>query len=234
MRGKKKRGRRTRGKRIPSRTILIVCEGESESIYLNALKKELELRTTSIKIEANAGNHSATVKRAIKLRDKRAKDATVSDTLTPYDEIWCVFDVENPQNHQDDLTKAIQLAGNQFQLAISNPCFEVWYLLHFSKGHYFRDGQHAKQALKKQIPNYNETTNLFPKLYPKTPVAMRNAVLRLRQRDTQFPNPSTYIHKLLCQAFFGNQPQNVVNNERCFFKIRDVPRCAYCKQQAIK
>jgi hypothetical protein len=47
------------------------------------------------------------------------------------DECWCVFDVEWPQNHPH-LREAVQLAkDNGIRLAVSNPCFELWLILHF-------------------------------------------------------------------------------------------------------
>ena len=239
MRQKNKRRRRRAGNRSPSRTILVVCEGKTEPIYLNALKRELGLRTVSITIEKEAGNHSGTVITAKRLRDKRAKDAVKSDVLTEYDEVWCVFDVENPQHHLGDLKRAIVSAEKEkFKLALSNPSFEVWYLFHFTRGKYLKDGQSAKQTLKQHLPNYSETANLFTKLYPRTPTAMHNAVARLANDDLDQPlNPSTHIHKLLCQAFFGNQivvGKSFNQTARCFFKIEDVPRCAYCHEQALR
>ena len=45
-----------------------------------------------------------------------------------HDEVWCIFDVdEHPR-----LNEAIELARrNEINLAISNPCIELWFLLHF-------------------------------------------------------------------------------------------------------
>src|SRR3546814_20749999 len=55
------------------------------------------------------------------------------------DEVWCVFDREAAAASKDFL-RACALAktakprkGQQFELAISNPCFEVWELLHLER-----------------------------------------------------------------------------------------------------
>ena len=46
------------------------------------------------------------------------------------DECWCVFDVEWPKNHPH-LFEAKRLAyAKGVSLAISNPCFELWLILH--------------------------------------------------------------------------------------------------------
>lgn len=46
----------------------------------------------------------------------------------PHDEIWCVFDVDaHPK-----MAEAIELATmHNINLAVSNPCFELWLVLHY-------------------------------------------------------------------------------------------------------
>ena len=64
----------------------------------------------------------AAAKRVIDLRAaKRGQGA-------PYDEYWCVFDVdEHPY-----LNRALELARTSgISIALSNPCLELWFLLHF-------------------------------------------------------------------------------------------------------
>lgn len=45
-----------------------------------------------------------------------------------YDEIWCCFDRDEHQHFADAVTKA---EANGINLAISNPCVELWFVLHF-------------------------------------------------------------------------------------------------------
>lgn len=45
-----------------------------------------------------------------------------------HDEIWCMFDVDEHAN----LKEAIEMAeANDIRLAVSNPCIELWFVLHF-------------------------------------------------------------------------------------------------------
>lgn len=56
-------------------------------------------------------------------KDKRRNDLDI-------DHYWCVVDVESPQPHPH-LNGARQMArDNGISLAISNPCFELWLILH--------------------------------------------------------------------------------------------------------
>lgn len=44
------------------------------------------------------------------------------------DEYWCVFDID--EHHKVD--QAIDMAqANEIRLAISSPCIELWFILHF-------------------------------------------------------------------------------------------------------
>jgi hypothetical protein len=46
----------------------------------------------------------------------------------PHDQVWCVFDRDEHPN----FAKAIDLADRHgINLAISNPCLELWVILHF-------------------------------------------------------------------------------------------------------
>lgn len=45
-----------------------------------------------------------------------------------HDQIWCVFDRDEHPN----FATAVTLAGKRgIKLAISNPCLELWFILHF-------------------------------------------------------------------------------------------------------
>jgi hypothetical protein len=46
-----------------------------------------------------------------------------------FDEIWCIFDRDD-HNSFDEATQAAAKAG--IQIAVSNPCFELWLVLHVS------------------------------------------------------------------------------------------------------
>lgn len=60
----------------------------------------------------------------------------------PYDEIWCVFDVDDHPN----FARAVDLARrNGVELAISNPCIELWFILHLEDQTAFIDGGDAQR-----------------------------------------------------------------------------------------
>jgi RloB-like protein len=118
--------RRRPGFRPERRTVIIFCEGEaSEPDYLGGLKRlpEIHDRTMiDIEIDPAHGVPLTLVKRAI----ERGADDEV-------DQCWCVFDVEWPRHHPN-LAQAVELAKRHgIGLAVSNPCFELWLILHLQE-----------------------------------------------------------------------------------------------------
>jgi hypothetical protein len=113
--------RRSTSTRVPERRILIVCEGKiTEPQYLGGVRSTYRL--PAVKIEGAHPDPLELVQSAVKKRD--------AVTVDPYDEVWCVFDVEYPVGNH--VQEAIALAQDEgFFLANSNPCFELWLILHY-------------------------------------------------------------------------------------------------------
>src|SRR5580693_9982740 len=117
------------GIRRPRKTLLVFCEGErTEPEYLDALKRQPAVRDVAavdLRVETGQGG---SVPRTLVTMAATARSKAL-DEDSEIDEFWCVFDVEWPRNHPG-LADAIQQArANGIQLAISNPCFELWLIL---------------------------------------------------------------------------------------------------------
>lgn len=121
------------------RAVLIVCEGtQTEPCYFRALTRTLGLASTVSTVEIEiCGDTGYTdpqglVKAAIALVKERARKARASTVLTPFEEVWVVFDVEHPANGRARAIKpAVQLAiASECHPIVSQPSFEVWYILH--------------------------------------------------------------------------------------------------------
>jgi RloB-like protein len=78
--------------------------------------------------------------RAADIRDaKRGKGDT-------FDEYWCVFDVDNHPHLEDALTLADR---EDINVALSNPCIELWLIIHFkSQTAYIERGTAEAEAKK--------------------------------------------------------------------------------------
>jgi hypothetical protein len=117
------------------------------------------------------------------------------------DEVWCVFDTEvKAENPSFD--EAVDLArSNGLSLAVSNPSFEYWYILHFEcTDRPFHDADDAIKRLKNHLPDYDKSAPVFDELVARIPTAIQNAQ-RLREGASdpweEFPNPSTSVDRLV-------------------------------------
>jgi hypothetical protein len=195
--------RKVATKRI-RKTLLVFCEGErTEPEYLSALKLEPSVREVAavdIRVaQANSGAVPLTlVERAV---DARSKAVSENDEI---DEFWCVFDVEWPVNHPN-LAKAIALAKkHKISLAVSNPCFEVWLILHLKEIGAWLDNDQAEK-LRHQLDN-SINKSLDPATYmPHVAKATSRAVKldeRHQRNGTSFPNdnPSSGMHRLIASV----------------------------------
>jgi hypothetical protein len=173
---------------------VVFCEGEaSEPDYINALKRLPGVRSnTSISIEIDPGHGVplTLVKRAA----ERSEDEEV-------DECWCVFDVEWPQHHPH-LSQAIDLAARRgVRLAVSNPCFELWLILHFDDHTAFLNTHDAERKSRKLDGRDGKRIDASLYIEHRQVAAARAASLanRHEQNQSAFPsdNPSSGMYQLL-------------------------------------
>lgn len=119
---------RTRNKRLANKIIHIFCEGQStEPLYFDGFKKSLEekIRRKNVAIVIKGTGRST-----LSLVDYANQE--LPHTYDPkLDEKWVVFDEDTTGRGKFDnsITKA---KANNWKVAYSNECFELWYLLHFS------------------------------------------------------------------------------------------------------
>lgn len=186
-------GRRI-GTRRELRTILIFCEGvNTEHDYLKAVKNLPHVRSnTSIRIELDPeqGVPLTLVQRAV----ARKQDKEI-------DECWCVFDVEWPQHHPN-LTNAVDLAkANGIGLAVSNPCFELWLILHHRDHNAYIDTRCAESDSRKL--DRRDGKHIDAAVYmPLREQAVRRAAALAKRHErngNSLPddNPSSSMYELL-------------------------------------
>lgn len=120
--------RRRTGRLEQRERFLIYVEGDvSESLYLNGVRRELGRSGPNVEIGRTHGEPLGLVRAAIDRKERDRRDGN------PFTQVWCVFDVESPTPH-GSLDQALTLAGrNTITCGISNPCFELWLILHFQE-----------------------------------------------------------------------------------------------------
>jgi len=144
--------------------ILIACEGsKTEPIYFNSIRNELRSPTLDIIVlpHQNRTDPRSIIEKLIEERQQR-KD---NQQWSKEDKAWAVFDGdEHIEKSLANWQSAINRATSQkINLAITNPCFELWYLIHFQDHFAQITRDRLVNLLNKHIPDYDKSMCLYPK-----------------------------------------------------------------------
>jgi RloB-like protein len=196
--------RRRRPVREVKRRILIVCEGEvTEPNYFNDLRHQtrslVELRIEPGGTPKALVEQAVEAKRAAEKAAKRGKDENLK-----YDVAWCVFDVDE---HPFVAEARQQASDNGIRIAVSNPCFELWALLHFQDQHAHIERHEVQRLCRHYMPRYDKRLPCETLLAVYHEAVRRSVELERWQhtRGTDGGNPSTGVHKLTEQIMKEGQ-----------------------------
>ncbi|SFT22550.1 RloB-like protein [Streptomyces harbinensis] len=138
--------RRTSRGRQPRERILVFCDSDAtERDYLRALVNHVANPAVTVKIRNKPCSPSQLVAYAADFRDSASED---------FDRVWCVFDVDD----YPDIHRAVRSAHRLgIELAVSNPCFELWLLLHHTPHTAHSTGyRQLAGLLGKHVPGYDK------------------------------------------------------------------------------
>jgi hypothetical protein len=193
---------RPNASRVIGRKVLIACEGtKTEYLYFQAIRSSLRLPTLQVVVVRPDGTDPLNVVRKAVVEKRRLKKDLAWVTN---DQAWAVFDGdEHRDSNRANWNDAIQLAAsNDIKLAISNPCFELWYILHFQDCERALNRVDALRLLRKHIKEYAKGIVPWPNpLQPLTSTAIQRAqfLAAKYERDGFDPyyNPSSGISRLV-------------------------------------
>ncbi len=189
--------RRARASREPRKRFVLFCEGKNtEPAYFKALRRLHPHAIIDIPREAGV---PITLAELAVTEFRRLRGTRGRDSFEENDEVWVVFDRDDHPRHEEAVELCRQ-AG--VRVARSNPCFEVWLILH--KTDYDRpDGRHAAQAhLRTLCPEYDPRTDKTPDcaaLLAGIARAETRAEAQLARRQserTPYGPPSTTLFQL--------------------------------------
>ncbi len=192
--------RRRRSQRNPKRRFILFCEGRNtEPAYFTALQKTSAGALICVETRPGIGVPMTVAKEAVKFaKDKglTALSRRRKNSFEERDEVWAVFD-RDQHPHFSDAVNLCQ--ANNVGVARSNPCFELWLILHETD--YDRPNGHraVQKDLKKLRSEYDDRNRKIPDcddLVTRVESAeKRGEVLLCRRKKEQKPygNPSTTV-----------------------------------------
>jgi hypothetical protein len=175
-----------RSPRLEARSrLLVVCgTAKTEEQYFRGLRSSVANRAVDVVLVNRPRSPLEVVRYAI---------GYVRDAAKDFDETWCVFDVD-----QFDISSAIDVATDfDVALGVSNPCFELWLLLHYENCRRFQNACNDTEGkLKRFVPAYDKAFLRFSDFAGGVvdAIARAKALDPSGQRNTI--NPSTSVWRL--------------------------------------
>lgn len=202
-----------------ARLVVIASEGRcTEPIYFSAVKDRLRAPNVHVEILARDSNESS----------PESVHAQIADFMRQYnieddDELWLVIDRD--RWHERMLSQVAQLCSQNSHLhfCMSNPCFELWLLLHLEDIREYDESTANELALNKKnkagvtwlkkrmrdlLGSYSESSYDAFCLLPNAPKAMSIArELDANPADRWPQSVGTRVY-LLMDSITGNNSNN--------------------------
>jgi len=199
----KKDNERIKNTRDERKAVLIACEDSvSAPLYFNAIFYDLKINHAIAASSLVIAEHKHTDPLGV------LQDLLDHPSYEDFDHQWIVIDRDEERTNGGGHTlecfnQAIAKAdGKGIKVAYSNPCFEIWYLLHFE----YRNTAIDRDELCKQLERDHQykKNELLILNQEQQDTAIKNAQKLIKSWDAvqgiTFPatdNPSTTVHDLV-------------------------------------
>lgn len=170
----------------PALEIVIACEGRvTEKEYLNKCKSEYGAGTVKLRWLPISGVPMTVVAAAIEERNLRIERARRQKDSFDVFRVWAVFD----RDEHPAVGEALELAkAHGVDVAFSNPCFELWPILHM-RDYGALSGRHEVQRLLHELmPKYHHDNSPivdFDCIKGDVDVACQRASLLIGEREKE-------------------------------------------------
>lgn len=192
--------KRNQQNRKSKKVILISYEGnnKTEKNYFNSFitrDKDYVIKT----VPGNETDPVNLVKQTIFAIEANGLDLKSDDMA------FCVFDTDGDDSKNEQIALAMSLANkHNIKLILSNPCIELWFLLHFEYTSALLTNNQVISKLKKHCAKYEKNYNIYNDIIDKINIAISNAkrlekfqLENNKKIQTVNSNPSTEIYKII-------------------------------------
>ncbi|TVR38206.1 MAG: RloB domain-containing protein [Cryomorphaceae bacterium] len=170
--------RAPKGKKM-NPTFFVFCEGETEEAYVHFLKRHFRL--PSIQIHSRVSRNKITARYIKNYKQDKPQHEKDRDFL--------MYDLDVPKI----LARLKKIKGAT--LLVSNPCIELWFLLHFKNHQGECDPDFCTREMRNRNKGYQKG-DLSTKLEEKLSTKMDQAVTRAKALEP-FQNPSSTVYRLI-------------------------------------
>lgn len=181
---------------------VIAAEGKKTEIhYFNFFNTQKSI----IQIDCIKGNNKSSPPQVLKKMAHYLKEKDFKAS----DEAWLVVDKDHWTNEQLSKLYRWSKEAENHGLALSNPKFEYWLLLHFEDGKNINSSRECTERLKRHLPSYNKKVDSRT----FTQEQIENAIRRAKERDTPQCNDwprtcgNTTVYMLVQNIIESNQEE---------------------------
>lgn len=161
------------GKRRYRTLFVIATEGDRTEPQYFGMFNTAE---TFVHVECLRSRHESTPAQVL----TRMKNYIQDKGLKPGDEAWLVVDKDQWSDEQLAELHQWSTTKGSYGLAVSNPKFEYWLLLHFEDGDGISSPQDCMRRLSRHLPGYDKGRLAVARISP----GIASAVERARRKDT--------------------------------------------------
>lgn len=184
---------RTRGKQRDARLVIIATEGEfTEGQYFSIFKDNTKVHVVVLPTDDSKSSPEYVL--------ERLEGYWLQYELVEDDELWLVIDVDRWGPAK--LSRIAQLCFQKgFNLAVSNPCFELWLLLHHTDDlTNVSTCKKAAQKIRNLVGSYNKTALNLEHYVGKVEQAMLRAkALDMNQTERYPSDLGTRVYRLVAR-----------------------------------
>ncbi len=184
----------------PKRRFILFCEGmKTEPTYFSALQRTWTGALIAVETRPGVGVPMTIATEAVNFAKSEGltrKSRRKKNSFEEKDEVWAVFDRDEHPN----FNQAVSLCqANNVGVAYSNPCFELWLILH-ERDYDQPNHRHAVQIkLENLRPEYDKRRRKVPdcdNLVTRVKSAERRGEVLIDRREQEgdpHGNPSTTV-----------------------------------------
>jgi len=178
--------------------IYVFLEGKnSEPGYLETYSRLYPGVLAGLELKRAQGVPATLVSKAVELKKTISRRSYIEQN-GKNDEIWVVCDRDAHPNYHQSIAQA---HSQGIKVAASNPCFELWLILHFKEVDAALNHHEIQSLCQKEVPGYQKRACKVPDLDKVIPLhrdaeERAKKLLSLRQADGAAA-PMTTFHELL-------------------------------------
>lgn len=182
--------KRAASTRSAKRKFIIYCEGKNtEPEYFRAIGKHMPGALVDLEIVEAAGSPMTIAERACNRATALKQSARRGSSFEAEDQVWAVFDRDTHPKVKEAFDRC---EASRVEVALSDPCFELWLILHFEDFDRPDDHHKVQAALAKKCIGYDpgkaKRIN-FAELMPIVGEAEKRAERQFAQRQKEGDPP---------------------------------------------